>query len=80
MARHEALAYLSLPDRPWFFTLHRKESDFDFITIFMNTIGDEEISDRLVLLSVSDDSLVNNSSGQILFGGNKDFVNKASEM
>lgn len=80
MGKFEAERYLALAEKPQFFTLHRKEGDFDFITIFTNTVGDAEIADRLILLSVADDSLINNSSGQILLGGNEELVKKASEM
>ncbi|KAI2810808.1 Alanyl-tRNA editing protein Aarsd1 [Blomia tropicalis] len=81
LGKIEAERYLSLTEPPKFFTLHRKEGEFDFISIFMNTIGNDPIiSERLILLSVADDSLCNNSGGQILLAGNIELVTKSSEL
>lgn len=81
LAQFEGQRFLAtLVDQPQFFTLHRKEGDYDFISIFINTVGDQAIQDRLLLLSVADDSLVANSGGQILLAGSEEMVKKASEM
>lgn len=62
------------------YTLHRKEGEFDFITIFVNAVEKDIGGGRIVLVSVADDSLVVNCGGQFMIAGDGQLVVKASEM
>jgi hypothetical protein len=77
LAKLEAQHFLDLESKPKFYSIHRKESDSDFITIFLNEVKDA-INDTLIVLSVTDDSTNPNSSGQITLAGNEAFVQQFS--
>lgn len=79
MAKHEAERYLALSEKPKLFSIHRKESDYDFISCFVNTIG-ETACDGLILLSVADDCNVKDCPGQIMIVGPSELVAKSSAM
>lgn len=66
--------------KPKLYTLHRKEGEFDFITIFINAVENDIGNGRIVLVSVADDSLVANCGGQFIIAGDQQLVAKASEM
>lgn len=87
LALFEANKYLNLVPKPPLYSVHRKESEFDFITIFMSQIEAElkednnEESPRLVLLSIVEDCLNAKSGGHIMIGGNsEELVKQAAEM
>jgi len=73
LAKLEAKKFLDMPSKPKYVSIHRKESDGDFITIFLNEVK-QEISDTLVVLSVTDDSTDLNSSGQLALAGNQELI------
>lgn len=66
-------------DKPKFYSIHRKENEYDFISTFLNTIG-KSIDDKLILLSIADDQNLKNSPGQIVIAGCRELVEKSGKM
>lgn len=77
LAKLEAQKFLDLEPKPKFYSIHRKESDTDFITLFINEVKNA-INDSLVVISVTDDSINPNSSGQITLAGNPALIQQFS--
>ena len=75
LAKLEAKKFLDLNPKPKFYSIHRKESDYDFVTIFINEVK-PQINDTLIVISVTDDSTNPSSSGQLAIAGNEEMVQK----
>ncbi|KPM10943.1 alanyl-tRNA synthetase-like protein 2 [Sarcoptes scabiei] len=80
LAKLEAQKYLNLSNFSRFYSLHRKEDNYDFISTFLNNIEASLLNERLILISILDDSDQSNGSGQIVLAGKIDLVQKASEI
>ena len=75
LAKMEAKKFLELNPKPKFYSIHRKESDSDFISIFLNEVK-PQINDTLIVISVTDDSTNPNSSGQLTIAGDTQLIDK----
>ncbi|OTF82245.1 alanyl-tRNA synthetase-like protein, partial [Euroglyphus maynei] len=83
LGRCEAEKYLCLVDKPPLYSIHRKESEYDFITSFFNTFDDEPsaiIGDRLIMITLADDCNSLKSPGQIVIAGNQQLVEKSTKI
>ncbi|XP_054156494.1 alanyl-tRNA editing protein Aarsd1-B-like isoform X2 [Oppia nitens] len=75
LAKLEAKNFLEMNPKPKYVSIHRKESDIDFITIYLMEVK-QHIDNTLVVLTVTDDSTNSNSSGQLALAGNQDLIQR----
>ncbi|CAG2105383.1 unnamed protein product [Medioppia subpectinata] len=75
LAKLEAKKFLELTEKPKYISIHRKESDVDFITFFLSEVKDKT-NNTLFVLSVTDDSTDVNSGGQLALAGNQELVQR----
>ncbi|RWS06580.1 alanyl-tRNA synthetase-like protein, partial [Dinothrombium tinctorium] len=78
LAIHEAKYFISLEPKPVFYSLHRKEGQNDFISIFLNEVSNFK-ENTLFLLTVSHDASAN-SGGYIALAGSETLVKKCVEI